>query len=262
VKKVALGALLPLLFVFSSVLPGWGHFQTIIPDLPLVTPETPQKIAVSLRFMHPFEGVFMPMEKPRSCGVLLRGKKEDLMEKLRQADLPDGAFGWDFEYQLRKPGDHIFYVEPQPYWEPAEDCYIIHYAKVAVNAFGMEKGWSEPAGLRAEIVPLTRPYGLWTGNLFRGKVLIDGLPAADLPVEIEFLNDGSRKAPEEVFITQVVQTDDAGIFSYAFPWGGWWGFAGLAEAPETMKSPDGRDVELELGAVIWVYVSDVQASLE
>ncbi len=256
-KKVFLGV---LIFVFSGAVPGWGHFQTIIPDLPLVTQETTQTLTVNLRFMHPFEGTLMSMEKPHSCGVLIRGEREDLAEKLRQADLPGEHGGWDFEYSVHKPGDHVFYVEPQPYWEPAEDCYIIHYTKVAVNAFAMEEGWNEPVGLRGEIVPLTRPYGLWEGNLFRGKVLVDGVPAADIPVEIEFLNDGSRKAPEDVFVTQVVRTDHAGIFSYALPWAGWWGFAGLAEAPETMKSPDGRDVGVELGAVMWIYVSDIQDS--
>lgn len=27
-------------------------------------------------------------------------------------------------------------MEPQPYWEPTEDCYIIHYTKAVVTAFG------------------------------------------------------------------------------------------------------------------------------
>ena len=261
-KKSLIPVLLSLVFVFCVAFPGWAHFQTFIPDASLVTPETSRNLTLSLRFMHPFEGTFMNMEKPLACGVLIRGEKQDLMGNLQQVDLPGDLQGWECAYTVKKPGDYVFYVEPQPYWEPAEDCYIIHDTKVVVDAFGMEEGWDQPVGLQGEILPLTRPYGLWEGNLFRGKVLVDGKPAANIPVEIEFLNDGSRKAPEDVFVTQLVQTDGEGIFSYAVPWSGWWGFAALAEAPETMKSPDGRDVGVELGSVMWVYFSDLQNSLK
>ncbi|MEM9270534.1 MAG: DUF4198 domain-containing protein, partial [Pseudomonadota bacterium] len=45
--------------------------------------------------------------------------------------------------------------------------------------------------------------------------------------------------------------DGNGVFSYAAPHSGWWGFAALSTADETM-SLDGVDKEVELGAVIWV----------
>lgn len=67
-------------------------------------------------------------------------------------------------------------MEPQPYWEPAEDCYIVHYTKAYVAAFGEEEGWDEPAGLKTEIVPLTRPFGNYAGNVFQGQVLLNGKP--------------------------------------------------------------------------------------
>ena len=35
----------------------------------------------------------------------------------------------------------MFYMEPKPYWEPAEDCFIIHYTKTVVTAFGDDEGW-------------------------------------------------------------------------------------------------------------------------
>jgi len=38
----------------------------------------------------------------------------------------------------------------------------------------MEEGWDQPLGLKAEILPLTRPYGLWAGNTFCGKALFNG----------------------------------------------------------------------------------------
>lgn len=39
-----------------------------------------------------------------------------------------------------------------------------------MNALGLEEGWDSEIGLETEIVPLTRPYGLWTGNVFTGMV--------------------------------------------------------------------------------------------
>lgn len=57
-------------------------------------------------------------------------------------------------------------MEPKPYFEPAEDCYIIHYTKTVVSAFGLE-GWDRELGLKTEIVPLTRPFGLYAGNVFQ-----------------------------------------------------------------------------------------------
>lgn len=61
--------------------------------------------------------------------------------------------------------------------------FIVHFTKVCVNALGLEEGWDKPVGLETEIIPKTRPYGLWTGNVFTGQVLIKGKPAADVDVE-------------------------------------------------------------------------------
>jgi cobalt/nickel transport protein len=241
------------MLVFFMAVPVLAHFQVVMPDRNIVSQEEGRDIHLSLLFTHPFEQYPMNMEKPAAFGVLSRGEKADLLASLKGIDLGKGLKGWEADYTIKKPGDYIFYVEPVPYWEPAEDCYIVHLTKTVVNAFGMEEGWDEPVGLQAEIIPLTRPYGLWAGNIFQGKVMVEGEPAAGVEVEVEFYNDkGSVKAPSDTFITQVVKTDEQGIFSYVMPWEGWWGFAALTEGSQSMKSPDDRDVPLELGAVLWV----------
>ena len=153
-------------------------------------------------------------------------------------------------------------MEPQPYWEPAEDCFIIHYTKVCVDALGMEEGWDTPVGLETEIVPLTRPYGLWTNNLFTGQVLVKGKPAPFAEVEVEYLNESPENKtkvvpPADAFVTQVVKADANGVFSYAMPRAGWWGFAALSEADWTMKQ-DGQDKGIEIGAVYWVRTCDMK----
>ena len=39
-----------------------------------------------------------------------------------------------------------------------------------------------------EIVPLAKPYDRWTGNVFQGKVLLNGKPVPGAEIEIEYLN--------------------------------------------------------------------------
>ncbi|MDD3446993.1 MAG: DUF4198 domain-containing protein, partial [Zavarzinia sp.] len=64
-------------------------------------------------------------------------------------------------------------------------------------------------------------------------------------------------APNDAFVTQVVLADANGTFTYAMPRAGWWGFAALTEADETMKRPAGEDVPVEAGALIWVKTTDM-----
>ena len=152
---------------------------------------------------------------------------------------------------MKKPGAYQFVMEPKPYWEPAEDCFIIHYTKTVVAAFGGEDGWDEPAGLKTEIVPLTRPFGNYAGNVFQGRVLLDGKPVRGAEVEVEFYNrDGKYEAPNDYMITQVIRADADGVFTYGVPFAGWWGFAALNTAPEKMNR-DGAPKDVELGAVLW-----------
>jgi cobalt/nickel transport protein len=77
-------------------------------------------------------------------------------------------------------------------------------------------------------------------------------------VEVEYYNKGKKAAsPTDCMITQVVKADSNGVFSYAVPKAGWWGFAALNTSDEKIKY-QGEDKEVELGAVIWVEFKDWQ----
>ncbi|MBP8673371.1 MAG: DUF4198 domain-containing protein [Synergistales bacterium] len=246
-----LTAVLPMAMATAA----FAHFQVILPNDDIITQDEDRNVTLSLLFIHPFEQQLMDMKKPTAFGVMARDQKTDLLPTLSEFSPAEGFKAWKASYEIRRPGDHIFYVEPTPYWEPAEGKYIIHYAKTVVNAFGMEEGWNARLDLRAEIIPLTRPYGLWEGNVFQGQVLVDGMPLPGAFVEIEYYNESlKRRAPAPPFVTQVVCADERGVFTYGLPWEGWWGFAALTDAPETMKSPSGEDAPIELGAVMWVHV--------
>ena len=88
-------------------------------------------------------------------------------------------------------------------------------------------------------------------KLFTGQVLRNGQPVPNIEVEVEYWGGGKTKAPTEAHIKQVIKTDDKGVFSYAMPKAGWWGFAAIMEADKAIQH-EGKDKKVELDAVIWV----------
>jgi len=55
----------------------------------------------------------------------------------------------------------------------------------------------------------------------------------------------------------VVKADANGVFSYAMPRAGWWGFAALNEADWKIKH-NGEEKGVEIGAVFWVRTVDMK----
>lgn len=248
---------LVVVFLLGSMMVASAHFGMVIPSDDMITQDDNKSISLKVQFIHPMEGDYMDIVKPAQFGVLVQGKKIDLLNTLQERKI-NNCTTWETNYQIKHPGDYIFYVEPQPYWEPAEDCFIIHYTKVIVNALGMEVGWDEEVGLKTEIIPLTRPYGLWTGNVFQGIVKVKGEAVPFAEVEVEYYNqDGKVKWPADPMITQVIKADQNGVFTYAMPKAGWWGFAALHEDEDKIKH-DGEEKSVEIGAVLWVKTYDME----
>jgi cobalt/nickel transport protein len=240
----ALGLIIPVV--------AQAHFLEMIPSAEILTAETGPALTLDLSFTHPMErGPVMPMGEPVGFGVLTPEGTQDLSDRLQKVER-DGKAAYRADYRVPGPADYLFFLEPAPYWEPAEGVMIIHYTKTVVDAFGAEQGWDQMVGFPVEIEPLVRPYGLWAGNLFTGVVTRAGQPVPFATVEVEWRNDGSVQAPAAPFVTQVVKADANGVFSYAMPRAGWWGFAALLEGDESMANPYGDQVPVELGALIWV----------
>jgi cobalt/nickel transport protein len=242
------------------VVPAAAHFQMLIPSKVVVGPNDPKTVALDLLFTHPMEGHVMNMAKPKRFAVSIRGGAPvDLLDTLEEKRVGEHST-WTTTYRIARPGDHVFFVEPAPYWEPAEDCFIIHYTKVVVNALGLEEGWDTELGLKTELVPLVRPYGLWAGNVFRGIVKLDGKPVPYAEIEVEYYNEPGKPAvvaPTPAHVTQVIRADAQGVFCYAMPRAGWWGFAALSEADFTIER-DGEAKPVELGALMWVHVDEMK----
>lgn len=253
-KKSACIAAFSVFFVFYAV-SAMAHFGMVIPSDSMIMQGDSRDIRVDLSFSHPFENIGMELVKPEQFGVVANGDNHSLTASLKPEKVMDHK-AWKADYSMKRPGVYMFYMEPKPYWEPAEDCFIIHYTKTVVTAFGDDEGWDGEIGLKTEIVPLSKPYGLYAGNIFQGIVKMEGKPVPYAEVEVEYYNqNGKAEAPTEYMVTQTIKADGNGVFSYAPPRSGWWGFAALNGADYKLKH-EGVDKDVELGAVIWVQFVD------
>ena len=243
-----------LLAIASS---AGAHFGMVIPSDSMVMQHDNRNVIIQLSFSHPMEMIGMDLVKPKAFRVYSGDQSSDLLGKLQTTRVMDRP-AWQLSYRIKRPGVYAFCMEPQPYWEPAEDLFIIHYTKTVITAFGDDEGWDAEVGLKTEIVPLSKPFGLYTGNVFQGIVKFNGQPVPYAEVEIEYYNhDGKLQAPTEYMITQTIKADRNGVFTYAAPIPGWWGFSALNEADFKLKTASGEEKAVELGAVIWVKFEDL-----
>ena len=230
-------------------LPAAAHFGMILPEESMLTQQEGRSVSATFAFLHPFEQFGMDLAVA-SATVSGGGETIDLTDRLQPATVFDRA-AFTAEVPLGRPGAYAIGLTPEPYWEPAEDVFIIHYTKTYVAAFGSDAGWDATLGHPVEIVPLTRPFGLWSGNAFQGVVTRDGEAVPHAEIEVEHWNTDAIAAPSELMITQTLRADANGVFTYVPPGPGWWGFAALSEADYTLEH-EGEAKGVELGAVLWV----------
>lgn len=264
-KNRILGLALGL--VGALALPAFAHFQMVY------TPESAfqksGKIDMKIVFTHPFEaGHTMSMDGVNEFYMVHKGKKTDLKDSLKPimwTSLTNSGKGYDTTVSLRGMGDFVFGLVPAPYFEASEGVWMQQCTKMIVNVAGLPTDWNEEVGLPAEIVPLAKPYGLWTGNVFCGVVKANGNPVPYAEIEVEYMNhqpilskncfakEEKVSAPQDCFITQTIVADANGTFTYGIPKAGWWGFAALGVITEEYKG-----AELGKDAVIWVQARDMK----
>ncbi|PSM51473.1 DUF4198 domain-containing protein [Campylobacter blaseri] len=271
-KKILLSSIVAASVCTSA----FAHFQMVY------TPESALEkgttIPVKIVFNHPFadehtmdmglqkDGKIKPIEE---FYVVHKGEKKDLKESLKEITFKgnsNSGKGYETEYKARKMGDHILVATPAPYYEANEDGYIQQITKVIVNVAGAPTDWDSELGLKAEIVPLTKPYSIWTGSTFSGIVKGNGKPVPFAEIEVEYLNydvdikankmgkKAHAKAPQDSFVTLTIKADQDGKFTFGIPKAGWWGFAALGVGEQDKY--DGK--ELSQDAVIWVQAKDMK----
>lgn len=245
-----------------------AHFQMVYtPDLLL---DRGGKITLKTPFTHPAaSGHVMSAEQPEAFYQIRKGKKTDLLPALKpinwnSAENTGPAF--EADVRLRGLGDNIFVYKSAPYLEEAEDIYIQQITKTIVNVGSLPTQWNEEFGLKAEIVPLTKPYAIYEGGTFSGVVKSQGEPVPFAEIEVEYINyepdlatntfsaTPTLNPPAEAFVTMTIYADANGTFTFGIPKAGQWGFCALGVGP--VKEHKGK--ELSQDAVIWVQAHPVK----
>jgi cobalt/nickel transport protein len=252
-----------LLFLLLLVLPvnSIAAFGLMVPSDDIVSKEENAALALQISLFDPLQSRFLELAKPKRFGVQHLGEQTDLLAAIKPAKAGNVA-AWNSAFTVKRPGDYTFYAEYPPDWQAADEQYTVHSTKLCVNALGLEEGWDEPVGLEGEIIPLSRPYGLWVGNLFSGQVLLNGEPAPYVMVAVAWLGP----SPEAPFLSastdapyriQTVRADTNGVFHYAMPAAGWWGFAATMDADWTIKR-EGEEKPVSLVTSYWVQARNLK----
>jgi len=263
-KKIIVLSLMVLAFATNAM----AHFQMVYLEESALNKGG--KKPIKFVFNHPFADEHtMHMGQPEKFCVITKKGKKDLLSTLKKITWTgnhNAATAYETTYQFRGIGDYTFVFQPAPYLEKSEDAYIQQITKVIANVAGAPTHWDQELGLKAEIVPLVKPYAIWEGGSFTGIVKSEGKPVPFAEIEVEYLNwdvdvannkmDSTPKltSPQDAFVTMGIKANKDGEFTFAIPKAGWWGFAALGAGPDDKFA--GK--ELSQDAVIWVQAKPLK----
>jgi len=240
VKKVAIAFL--ILLIVCGV--AQAHFTMILPKMDAKAEDYLADLGETktlyILWGHPFEHVLFDCP---NVEVSLRDPDGVTKPLTPEPVTVEGVKAWKVSFKVEKMGDYIVTVKLV-----AEEHGLIDYAKTIIHC-GEEawKGWDAVVGQEAEVVPLTRPYGIEEGFVFSGKALFNGEPLADAVVEVEKYHpkevaDPIVKLAEEKFkqdppmmFTRVVKTNERGEFSFTLDEPGIWFIGAYAKGDEMEK---------------------------
>ncbi len=242
----------------------WAHFLITVPSRGGGYGVRGQETSFWLLFGHPFEGILYDLKVPRAYMINPSGQKESLsLVRIEVKDYASGKkrFGYRASYLPTRRGDYLLCVVSQPYLNEEEGVVWQDHIKVPFHV-QVEKGWENRCGFTLEMVPLTRPYGLRVGQVLRGRVLLQGKPAAGVTIEVEKFNGfyiPDEKLPVDAYgrindplITQTLVTDEEGYFVVGFPEAGWWVVNASVSAGKTHYA--NRTFPLVIRSGMWIYV--------
>jgi len=254
-------ALFPaLVWLLLAASPACAAYFTILrAHPPLVSDPKCKEISVSIAFGQPFAQTATDMDLVQMFAAIKYPAKKDghiIRHEFLDTVKPTKYLkknAWTATIPLPEPGLYQLVLETRPYWEETQGIFLQQFAQTLVPVQGCEHGWDIPVGLKLEILPLTRPFGLVAPALFTGRVLLDEKVLPDNSVRIEYLNEDKRTVPSPYHQTQHVRTDEHGVFSFVCPHSGWWGFAAVTRG-DPLKGSDGQAKNTELSGVLWIYI--------
>jgi len=241
-----------------------AHFQVLWPTSGNGYGQRGRPITWHYFWGHPYEKIIFDTQRPKVYIVRPDGQRDPV--EIRETETKDEETGlrrrtFQIVYTPTSLGDSYLCLEAPPYFIPEEGLFWKDYVKQCLHVRA-ERGWERPVGMEMEIVPLTRPYGMEEGAVFKGQVLYQGKPLANAEVEIEKFNGfyvkedalpldpyGQENLP---LITKVSRTDLNGYLTYTLDEPGWWIISVRHRAGLTVH--EGKRYPLEKRAGFWLYI--------
>ncbi len=212
----------------------------------------------------PFQGIVRDLLPPKAFMALPNGKKEPVaLSIVNVKDYATGKErrGYRPHYTPTQKGDYYLCLVSQPAFVQEVGEVWQEFTKVPLHV-AVETSWPKPVGLKAEIIPLTRPYGLEAGAVFRGQVLYQGKPVKDALVQFTYYHgyflpqkDLPKQQGGDTDLARMypsVRTDTEGLFTVYLNKAGWWLIS--ARLPQGYTTLGGQRFPLILRASIWLYV--------
>ena len=226
-------------------------------------PPLDEEVDMLISLMRPREHAAQPLEMPQLFAVLRHDagtrfvngtpqpERRDLLGDMEESLYLDTR-AWGANVAIDRPGLYQFITETRPRLNAERQCFE-QYVKSILPVCGVEDGWDRPAGLRLEILPLTRPFGLTAGSSFTGRALGPDGPLAHARVYMDRIRTEKKTGPLPWQHDLEARTGADGQFTFTPGAPGWW--CCVVEVPgQPHKGPDGQPMPLVLGSVLWLYV--------
>jgi cobalt/nickel transport protein len=250
--------------LFSGVVVASAQFHTFWPDNENGYARRGKPVSWDYFWGHPYEMVIFDAKKPNFYVARPDGKTDSV--EASQVQMKDEETGkmrtaYRMRYKPTALGDSYLCLEAPLYVVEEEEVFLKDYVKQCIHVMA-EEGWDRPVGMEIEIIPVTRPYGMEEGFVFKGQALFKGKPLADAWVEIEKFNGfhvNHENLPTDQYgnenvsmITRVSKTDLNGYVVYTLDEPGWW-MVSVSHADGEINH-EGRDFPLVKRGGLWIYV--------
>lgn len=251
-------------FVLATVSIARAHFHTFWPDKWHCYAKRGRTITWYYFWGHPYEKIVFDTKEPYFYVVKPDGGRDPVRSKaskMRDEETGKRRRTYEVMYEPTVIGDSYLCLESPAYFVEEEGLFLKDYVKQCIHVMA-EQGWEKPVGMEIEIIPVTRPYGMEEGFVFKGQALFKGKPLAGAHVEIEKFNGfyvEEKNLPTDPYgmenvpmITRASKTDVNGYVVYTLDEPGWWMISVSHE--DGKMTYKGRKYPVEKRGGLWIYV--------
>jgi len=212
----------------------------------------------------PFQGVIYDLKAPQA--LIYAPDKKPRLVALRRIKILDHAsgkkrFAWQAHFVPDTPGDYYLVLHSEPTLVSGLPEVWEEWVKVPLHV-EQSKSWARPLGLRVEIVPSVRPYGLMAGTSFSARVFFEGRPASRVRLQMvpftgvyltlkELPQDENGRLDIPLMYLDLL-TDEQGGFTVSFPHPGWWLLSAVIPIGQYRLGQE--QFPFYLRASLWLYL--------